>query len=62
MIKRVDAVVDGHMVKVVPAADYDEAIALLFFAQGALQENDYGDEVRRKIAALQADGGGEHGT
>lgn len=53
-VKRVDAVVDGLVVKVVPAADYDEAIALLFFAQGALQENDYGDEVRRKIAAFQA--------
>lgn len=56
-VKRVDAVVDGLVVKVVPAADYDEAIALLFFAQGALQENDYGDEVRRKIAALQANPG-----
>lgn len=54
MVKRVDAVVDGQLIKVVPAGDYDEAIALLFLAQGALQENDHGDEVRRKIEALQA--------
>lgn len=57
-VKRVDAVVDGQVVKVVPAADYDHVVALLFFAQGALQENDVGDEVRLKIAALQANPGG----
>lgn len=54
LVKRVDAVVDGQVVKVVPAADYDYIVALLFFAQGALQENDVGDDVRRKVAALQA--------